>query len=149
MRSTPRSSLDTERASRPESANPPRRGPHASVIEGTTDDILRLTFDAVGHPLVHACAAGTSTASGAAKPPRRPSASCSVIGEQPGIRHFDIASAIGIASPCSAPSRLRPRSRSTPPFAVGKDDYIESLFGLRDNTHHVYGVGVDVVPSEP
>jgi hypothetical protein len=33
-------------------------------------------------------------------------------------------------------------------FAAGKDDYVESLFGLRDNTHRVFGVGVDAVPRE-
>ncbi len=33
-------------------------------------------------------------------------------------------------------------------IAAGKDDYLESLFGLRDNTHRVLGVGVDGVPRE-
>jgi hypothetical protein len=32
--------------------------------------------------------------------------------------------------------------------AAGKDDYLESLFGLRDNTHRVYGAGVDLTPTE-
>jgi hypothetical protein len=33
-------------------------------------------------------------------------------------------------------------------IAAGKDDYIESLFGLRDNRHRVYGLGVDAMPLE-
>jgi hypothetical protein len=33
-------------------------------------------------------------------------------------------------------------------FAAGKDDYLESEFGLRDNTHEVYGLGADFVPLD-
>ena len=71
------------------------------------------------------------------------------IGEQPGMRHFDIAprnrnrvTILGSVTPAATFSL-------NASFAAGKDDYLESLFGLRDNTHRVYGVGVDVVPTEP
>ena len=33
-------------------------------------------------------------------------------------------------------------------LAAGKDDYLESEFGLRDNTHRVYSAGVDYLPRD-
>ena len=32
--------------------------------------------------------------------------------------------------------------------AAGKDDFIESEFGLRDNGHRVYSIGLDAVPGD-
>ena len=33
-------------------------------------------------------------------------------------------------------------------MAVGKDDSLESEFGLRDNTHRVYALDVNATPTE-
>jgi len=33
-------------------------------------------------------------------------------------------------------------------IAAGNDDYLQSLFGLRDNNHRVYGVGIDATPND-
>ena len=59
------------------------------------------------------------------------------------MRHFDIANRdrdrvtiIGSVTPAGFLT-------TSLTFAAGKDDYLESLFGLRDNTHRVYGAGVD------
>jgi hypothetical protein len=68
--------------------------------------------------------------------------------EQPGMRHYDVAE--------------RDRNRVTvlvsltpidtmvlhASLAAGKDDYIASEFGLRDNTHQVATVAFDVMPTE-
>jgi MtrB/PioB family decaheme-associated outer membrane protein len=70
------------------------------------------------------------------------------VGEQPLMRHYDVAN--------------RDRNRVSAQFQVtpmpmvgfnatvgrGEDDYKDSFFGLRDNTHNFYSVGVDVVPLE-
>jgi hypothetical protein len=117
------------------------------VIEDTTDHVFRLTFDAVGNQLFtvrtkyeHADRSGDVTEEAERELFR--------IGEQPGIRHFDVANRnrnrvtiLGSVTPAATYSL-------NASFAAGKDDYTESLFGLRDNTHQVYGVGVDVVPSD-
>jgi MtrB/PioB family decaheme-associated outer membrane protein len=117
------------------------------IIENTSDHVFRLTFDAVGHQLFsvrtkyeHADRSGDVTDEAERE--------LFTIGEQPGIRHFDIAprnrnrvTILGSVTPTAV-------FALNASFAAGKDDYIESLFGLRDNTHQIYGVGVDVVPSD-
>jgi MtrB/PioB family decaheme-associated outer membrane protein len=68
--------------------------------------------------------------------------------EQPGMRHFDLA------------ERNRNRFTLVSSYmpvtnwainlstAIGRDDYLNSEFGLRDNNHNVYALGVDGSPSE-
>jgi len=75
-------------------------------------------------------------------------AELTAIGEQAGMRHYDIASRdrdrvtlTGGVVPFAAVS-------FNASFAAGKDDYIESLFGLRDNHHRVYSAGMDYAPSD-
>lgn len=70
------------------------------------------------------------------------------IGEQPYLRHFDIAdrdrnrlTLVGTVTPMSTLS-------FNASAAVGKDDYIESIFGLRDNTHRVYSAGMTAMPTD-
>jgi MtrB/PioB family decaheme-associated outer membrane protein len=117
------------------------------ALEHTTDHILRLTFDSVAHPMFtvrtkyeHGQRRGEITDEFARE--------LFMIGEQPGIRHFDLASrdrnrvtVIGSVTPVAEWS-------VNATLAAGKDDYLESLFGLRDNTHRVVGIGVDGVPRE-
>lgn len=117
------------------------------VIEDTTDHVFRLTFDAIGHQFFsvrtkyeYADRSGDVT--------EEAERELFTIGEQPGIRHFDIAprnrnrvTILGSVTPAATFSL-------NASFAAGKDDFIESLFGLRDNTHQIYGFGVDVVPSD-
>jgi len=68
--------------------------------------------------------------------------------EQPGMRHFDLA------------NRDRDRFTLVASFmpvvnwalnvssAIGRDDYLNSEFGLRDNNHDVYSIGIDGTPSD-
>jgi len=117
------------------------------IFESTTDNVVRLTFDTVGNQWVtlrtkyeHAQRRGVGIEEGELE--------LASIGEQPGIRHFDIAARdrdrvtiLGSMTPV-------PNVGVSLSIAAGKDDYLESLFGLRDNTHRVYGAGVDVTPGE-
>jgi hypothetical protein len=70
------------------------------------------------------------------------------IGEQPAIRHFDIASRdrdrvtiLGSYMPAGMLAL-------TASVAAGRDDYLESRFGLRDNKHRVYSAGADYIPTD-
>jgi MtrB/PioB family decaheme-associated outer membrane protein len=117
------------------------------VIEGNTDDILRISFDVVGNTLFsvrsryeHSQRRGEATEEAERELFR--------IGEQPGMRHYDVAernrdrvTVLGAFTPGGTIS-------FNASVGVGKDDYIESLFGLRDNTHRVYTVGGDFIPSD-
>jgi MtrB/PioB family decaheme-associated outer membrane protein len=117
------------------------------IFESTTDNVVRVTFDTLSNQRLtlrtkyeHAERRGVGIEEGEQE--------LAAIGEQPGMRHFDIAA--------------RDRNRVTMlgsvmpvanvgvslSVAAGKDDYLESLFGLRDNTHRVYGAGVDLTPTE-
>jgi hypothetical protein len=71
------------------------------------------------------------------------------VGEQPDMRHADIAprdrdrvTFVGIFTHRS------PTGRSTRSIAAGNDDYLESIFGIRDNNHRVYAAGADWSPKD-
>lgn len=116
------------------------------IFESTTDNVMRLFADAVGNKwftlrtkFEHAERRGTGIEEGEAE--------LAGIGEQPGMRHFDIAArdrnritVLGSLTPVN-------NVGMTVSIAAGKDDYLQSLFGLRDNTHRVYGLGFDAVPN--
>ena len=117
------------------------------IFESTTDHVFRLSFDTMSRQWFslrtkyeHAQRRGRGIEQGEAL--------LASIGEQPKLRHFDIANRdrdrvtiIGSITPL-------PVLTTSVTFAAGKDDYLESLFGLRDNTHAVYGAGADYVPNE-
>jgi MtrB/PioB family decaheme-associated outer membrane protein len=118
------------------------------IFEETTENTYRVLVDSVGNQWFtlrskyeHAERRGEGDAAVIA-------AELTAIGEQPGIRHFDIASRdrdrvtiTGGVVPFSTVS-------FNASFAAGKDDYMESLFGLLDNHHRVYSAGVEYAPSE-
>lgn len=70
------------------------------------------------------------------------------VGEQPEMRHFDVAD--------RDRSRLTGLATLTPvgwlalngTLGIGRDDYRNTGFGLRDNRNRNYGFGADVTPSE-
>jgi MtrB/PioB family decaheme-associated outer membrane protein len=117
------------------------------IFESTTDNVVRVTADAVSNRLFtlrtkyeHAERRGTGIEEGEIE--------LAAIGEQPGIRHFDIAArdrnrvtVLGSLTPAS-------NLGVSVSIAAGKDDYLQSLFGLRDNRHRIYGVGFDATPTD-
>ncbi len=70
------------------------------------------------------------------------------MGEQPEIRHFDIADRD--RNRFTALLQLTPIEAfgASASVAVGKDDYLNSGFGLRDNQNRAYTVTVDLTPRE-
>ena len=122
------------------------------IFESTTDNVLRVTFDSVGNSAFslrtkfeHAERRGEGIEGGELE--------LAVIGEHPGMRHFDVAprdrnrlTMLGAVTPNGTLS-------FNGSIAVGKDDYrlelpqtqvaSEDLFGLRDNRHIVgtFGAG--------
>lgn len=69
------------------------------------------------------------------------------VGEQPDMRHFDIADRN--RNRVSAVVQLTPVDAVgiTASVAAGHDDYAESGFGLRDSKSRAYTFGVDVAPT--
>jgi MtrB/PioB family decaheme-associated outer membrane protein len=117
------------------------------LIEDTTDHVFRLTFDTVGNrwftlrtKYEHATRSGEAT--------DEAQEAIFGIGEQPGIRHFDIASRNRNRITILGSTMLRPDTSLYASVAFGKDDYTESEFGLRDNRHRIFTVGSDLMPRE-
>ena len=70
------------------------------------------------------------------------------VGEQPDMRHFDIANRNRdrfTATLSITPTSIFDLNASV---STGKDDYGDTGFGLRDNTNDAWSVGFDVVPTE-
>ncbi|MCC7007440.1 MAG: MtrB/PioB family outer membrane beta-barrel protein [Acidobacteria bacterium] len=118
------------------------------IFERTDDNTIRFSVDSIGNRWVtlrskyeHSQKRGEGNVAEIA-------AELLAIGEQPGLRHFDIASRNrdrGTIQLALTPLSTMSVNASV---AAGKDDYLESLFGLRDNSHRVYTTGVDFAPSE-
>ena len=117
------------------------------IFDSTADNVFRVLFDAVGHDMFtirskyeHGQRRGEGIEQGEQE--------LAAIGEQPGMRHFDVASrdrdrvtVLGTVTPFGS-------FTATFSFAAGKDDYLESEFGVRDNTHRVYSAGGDYAASD-
>ncbi len=117
------------------------------IFESTAENVVRLTFDRVSTAWFtvrtkyeHSEKRGKGIEEGELE--------LAAIGEQPGMRHFDVAARnrdrvtiLGAVTPAE-------NVAISASVAAGKDDYLQSVFGLRDNTHRVYSTGVDVTPTE-
>ncbi len=117
------------------------------IFESTTDNVARVVFDTVSNQWFtlrtkyeHAQRRGKGIEEGKKE--------LAAIGEQPGMRHFDIAARD--RDRATILGMVMPRSdvAISASVAAGTDDYMQSEFGLRDNTHRVYSTGVDYTPTE-
>jgi MtrB/PioB family decaheme-associated outer membrane protein len=115
------------------------------VIEETTEDIFRASIDSTG--------LGWLTVRGIYEHSDRRGSPVHwqellAIGEQPQLRHFDISDRDRVRM--SAQALVMPVSMLS--FSVtagaGSEEYPDAYFGLRDNDHLVYTVGVDFVPRD-
>ena len=118
------------------------------IFETITDNTIRLTFDLPSQQwftLRTKFEHGKKRGEG---DPATIAAELAAVGEQPGMRHFDIASRD--RNRVTVLGSLMPADNLmlTMSVAAGKDDYAESLFGLRDNTHRVYSIGLNATPAE-
>jgi MtrB/PioB family decaheme-associated outer membrane protein len=115
------------------------------VVENTTEDIGRASIDLTGTTWV--------TVRGVFEHSKRRGSAVNglellAIGEQPTLRQFDISdrdqdrfSTIVIVTPVSQFS-------VNGSFAVGRQDYPGTNFGLRSNDNNVYSAGFDFVPVD-
>ena len=117
------------------------------IFESTADNTLRLTFDAFGRgwfTLRSKYEYGQRRGDGIEQGEEM----LAEIGEQPGMRHYDVASRN--RNRITLLGTVVPRADVSGTFSIaaGKDDYLESEFGVRDNTHNVYSAGIDYLPLE-
>jgi MtrB/PioB family decaheme-associated outer membrane protein len=114
------------------------------IFESTADNGVRLTFDSVGNQWF---SLRTRYEHLEKRGHGFEAAALAEAGDQPGLRHFDVASRdrdrvtiLGLVTPAS-------NLTLNGSLAAGKDDFLESEFGLRDNTHRVYSAGFDATPT--
>lgn len=115
------------------------------IFENTTENTFRFSFDATGSQYVTVRAKyEASNRNGNGLVPELLVA----VGEQPGMRHFDIAdrnrkrfTTIVTLNPSAAVG-------VNLSAAIGEDDFPDSQFGLRDNKHYVFSIGFDAAPSD-
>jgi len=116
-------------------------------FESTAENTVRLTYDVVGMSVF---SVRTRYEHGGRRGDVTDAAQRALfnIGEHPEVRQFDIASrdrdritVLGTLTPFGSLS-------FSGSVAAGRDDYLESTFGLRDNTHRVYTAGLDAVPRD-
>jgi MtrB/PioB family decaheme-associated outer membrane protein len=115
------------------------------IYEDTSDNTVRVTFDTIGNSWFslrsryeHSQKRGNGLDEEV----------LTEVGEQADLRHMDLAprdrnrvTVIAILSPVNNLS-------FNVSAAAGKDDYKESIFGIRDNNHRVYAAGVDWTPRD-
>jgi MtrB/PioB family decaheme-associated outer membrane protein len=118
------------------------------IFDSTTEYGTRAWFDAIGHRFVNVrtkyeySRRRTDTSDASAEE------FLAEFGEQPGMRHFDIAERDRHRVTVLASVLPTDSLSLNVSLAAGKDDYIDSEFGLRDNRHRVVTAGFDVAPAE-
>ena len=118
------------------------------IYESIGDNIVRLTFDMPKNPFVTLRTKYEHSEKRGEGDPQEIAVQLLAIGEQPGMRHFDVASRNRNRVTILGSTMPRDYLGLTFSIAQGKDDYIESEFGVRDNTHRIYTVGADFAPLE-
>lgn len=115
------------------------------IFEKTTDDVFRITADAFGNRYVNLrfkYELAQRVGSGFDQH------LLDEVGEQPEMRHYDIANRD--RDRYSTMVTLTPAGflSFTGSVGVGKDDYEDSGFGLRDSKNTNWSLGVDATPTE-
>jgi MtrB/PioB family decaheme-associated outer membrane protein len=114
------------------------------IFESTGENILRLTADAIGSQWVTFRAqyeVGSRSGSGLDE------ALLEQIGEQPALRHYDLANRT--RNRFSGQVDVLPSEKWTlnAALGVGKDNYDDSYFGLQESSFHTFSVGLDFVEA--
>lgn len=118
------------------------------IFESTTDNVVRVTFDVPSRPWFTVRTKYEHGEKSGKGDDTHIAAELAAVGEQPGMRHFDIASRDRDRVTILGSIQPADNMAITMSIAAGKDDYLESLFGLRDNSHRVYSLGLDATPTE-
>lgn len=115
------------------------------IFERTTDDVFRASIDTTG--------AGWITVRGIFERSSRVGSRfdeelLDEIGEQPAMRHFDIADRNRDRVTALVQMTPVPAVGFSMSVAAGKDNYRNSGFGLRDNENEAYTMTADLVPRD-
>ena len=115
------------------------------IYETTVDNVVRVTFDTISNSWFtvraryeHAQRRGEGL----------DEALLTSIGEQPGMRHSDVAPRDRDRFTLLTMFHITSYLTFDLSAALGNDDFLQSEFGLRDNNHRVYASGLTFSPRE-
>jgi len=114
------------------------------IYKSTGENIYRVTANSTGSQYLTARVKyehGTRTSNGFDP------AMLAEVGEQPGIRHFDIAPRNRDRFTGTFMVTPRPAFDVNASIFYGHDEYPETAYGLQDNKNNGYSVGFDIVPN--
>jgi MtrB/PioB family decaheme-associated outer membrane protein len=129
------------------------------IFESTTEDLVRVSFDAVGAANVTLRTRYEHSRKRAAGNADHIRANIADLlghaNEQPTMRHFDVAERDRDRATLLGTLMVSDNIAVTASVAAGKDDYVRdqfvptqtSRFGLRDNKHRVMSLGFDAMPT--
>ena len=116
------------------------------IFETTSENMLRVSMDALnwtGFTVRALYEVGARTGD------RLDLGLLGEVGEQPGMRHYDVAERDRQRVTVQATASPNGWLGLNGSVAGGKDDYTtDGEFGLRDNTHQIYTVGFTVMPAD-
>ena len=130
------------------------------IFESTKEDLVRVSFDSVGTAYFTLRTkyehSRKRAAGNAADIEERVAGLLDHAGEQPTMRHFDVAERDRDRVTLLGTVMASDNVAVTASVAAGKDDYIRdefvpsqaTRFGLRDNKHRVMSLGFDAMPTE-
>jgi hypothetical protein len=117
----------------------------ARIFDQTAENTFRTSVDSTGNPYFtlravfeHAVRTGTGF---------EPEL-LDEVGEQPGMRHFDIADRNRNRATFIATATPTPSLGLSASIGAGNDNYDDTGFGLRDNDNRVYSAGFNVTPDD-
>lgn len=114
------------------------------IFDRTNEDVFRVSVDTTGNQYVSLRTLfEVSRRKGDGFEPHL----LQEVGEQPGMRHFDVADRDRTRGTVALTVTPMASLGFTASVAAGNDDYKEGIFGLRDNDHRIYTVGVDAAPT--
>jgi MtrB/PioB family decaheme-associated outer membrane protein len=118
------------------------------IFEQTQENGLRAWFDTVSMATFSVRTKWEYSQKRTDTPDAEVAEFLSHFGEQPVMRHFDLAERDRNRVTVLANLSLTDSVLVNASVAAGKDDYVSTGFGLRDNTHGIYTVGFDSTPTD-
>lgn len=118
------------------------------IFDSTTEYGTRVWFDTIGHRFVNVRTKYEYSRRRTDTTDAEAAEFLAEFNEQPGMRHFDIAERDRQRVTVLASVLPTDSVSMSVSVGAGKDDYLDSEFGLRDNRHRVVTAGFDVAPAE-
>lgn len=118
------------------------------IFESTHENGVRAWFDTISMAMFSVRTKWEYSQKRTDTPDAEVAEFLSHFGEQPLMRHYDLAERDRNRVTVLANFNVTDAFVISGSVGAGKDDYVSSRFGLQDNTHGIYTAGFDSMPTE-